>query len=166
MKKNMVLTALLGLALGGCGVNIPLLNTNAGAAKTPAPVVSAAPVAAEPTPLAERHWSDVAKIRAEAQRLRLEVQKHKITRVQAAQKLNALRLKLVGHNTVDDSVYDVYLRAATNNQRDTITPEESRKLIVDALSGWQQRWQYMSNRPSNPAFTNFFLEYMGMETLR
>ena len=116
--------------------------------------------------LSSRHWGDVAKLRAEAQRLGLQVRSGKITRVQAAQYLNRYRLKLVGANSVDDSVYDVYLRAAVDSQSGKISPQQAKNYVENALKGWQQRWPHMSRRPSNPAFTNFLMEVMGMQPLR
>lgn len=116
--------------------------------------------------LAANHWTDVAKIRAEAQRLGTQVHEKKITKVQAAQYLNRFRLNLVGSNSIDDSVYEVYLRAAVDSQRGIIDTAQSKAYVENALRGWQQRWGNMSSRPSNPAFTNFLLEYMNMKPLK
>ena len=116
--------------------------------------------------LSSRHWGDVAKLRAEAQRLGLQVRSGKITRVQAAQYLNRYRLREVGANQVDDSVYSVYLRAAVDRQSGRLSEEQSRAYVENALKGWQQRWPHMSRRPSNPAFTNFLMEYMNMKPLQ
>lgn len=116
--------------------------------------------------LAANHWSDVAKIRAEAQRLGTQVRTGRLTKVQAAQHLNRYRIQLVGHNSVDDSVYDVYLRAAVDSQRGAIDSAQSKAYVENALRGWQQRWGGMENKPKNPAFTNFLLEFMGMQPLR
>lgn len=115
--------------------------------------------------LANQHWSDVAKIRAEALRLGTQVQNGTLTKVQAAQLLNRFRLNLVGRNSIDDSVYEVYQQAAVDSQRGSITPSQSKAYVENALRGWQQRWPNMANRPTNPAFTNFLLEYMGMTPL-
>ena len=60
--------------------------------------------------LASNHWSDVSKIRDEATRLSYQVSQWKMTKVQAAQYLNRFRIQLVGRNSVDDSMYEVYLR--------------------------------------------------------
>lgn len=116
--------------------------------------------------LSRTHWTDVAKIRDEATRLSDQVSKGSLTKVQAAQLLNRFRVKLVGHNNVDDSVYDVYLRSAVDSQRGAITTQQSKLYIQNALKGWQQRWPSMQEKPDNPAFTNFLLEVMGMEPLR
>lgn len=116
--------------------------------------------------LAASHWSDVSKIRDEATRLGYQVSQHKITKVQAAQYLNRFRVQLVGHNSVDDNMYDIYLRSAVDSQRGEISTDQSKMYIQNALKGWQQRWPNMNSKPSNPAFTNFLMEIMGMKPLR
>lgn len=116
--------------------------------------------------LAASHWSDVSKIRAEAVRLNDQVGQGRLTKVQAAQNLNRFRLKLVGANPVDDDVYESYLRSAVDSQRGEITTEQSKKHIQSTLRGWQQRWPNMQYKPTNPAFTNFLMEVMGMQPLR
>lgn len=116
--------------------------------------------------LDSQHWSDVAKLRAEAQRLGTQVQNGKITKVQAALMLNQFRKQHIGSNSVDDNVYEVYQEAAVASQSGKISAEQSKAYIKNALMGWQQRWPYMSNKPKNPAFTNFLLEYMGMQPLQ
>lgn len=116
--------------------------------------------------LAHSHWTDVAKIRNEAQRLGTQVAADKITKVQAAQYLNKYRLELVGHNPIDDSVYEIYLRSVVDSQRGAIDSEQSKAYVESALRGWGQRWSSMSTRPNNPAFTNFLMEHMGLPPLK
>ena len=116
--------------------------------------------------LAASHWGDVAKIRNEATRLGYEVTKGRMTKTQAAQQLNRFRINLVGRNSVDDSMYEIYLRSAVQSQQGRITPEQSKIFIRNALQGWQQRWPNMQNRPANPAFTNFLMEVMNMQPLK
>ncbi len=135
------------------------------ACTAPVPQIGFKPASSQYT-LAERHWDDVAKIRAEAQRLVFEVRAGNLTKVQAAQYLNRYRLGLVGRNSVDDSVYEVYQRAAVDSQRGAISSEQSKAYVENTLRGWQQRWPHMTNKPTNPAFTNFLLEYMGMQPLK
>ena len=48
-----------------------------------------------------------------------------LTKVQAAQYLNRFRIQQVGRNSVDDSMYEVYLRSAVDSQRGEITTEQS-----------------------------------------
>ena len=146
MKKYLPILLVAGL-LGGCNLlsspNSTRQNTQASPRYT----------------LAASHWGDVAKIRNEATRLGYEVNK-------AAQQLNRFRINLVGRNSVDDSMYEVYLRSAVQSQQGRITPEQSKIFVRNALQGWQQRWPNMQNRPANPAFTNFLMEVMNMQPLK
>lgn len=130
-----------------------------------APATSGSGVRAAYT-LSPNHYADVAKIRAEAQRLGTQVSSGRLTKVQAAQHLNQFRIRTVGRNSVDDSMYEVYQRAAVDSQRGAITAEQSKAYVENALRGWQQRWPTMRNKPNNPAFTNFLLEYMRMQPLQ
>lgn len=155
--KTFLMSALTASVLAACG-NIPTFNTTA---QHSAPVVIAGRYQ-----LAHSHWSDVAKIRAEANRLAAQVRSEKMTKVQAAQYLNRFRVNLVGHNSVDDSVYEVYQQAAVDSQRGNIDASQSRAYVENALRGWQQRWPNMQNKPTNPAFTNFLLELMNMQPLQ
>ncbi|MGN6963542.1 prokaryotic membrane lipolipid attachment site family protein, partial [Neisseria sp. P0016.S002] len=116
--------------------------------------------------LAPSHWADVSKIHDEARRLSTQVSQGSLTKVQAAQYLNRFRIQQVGRNSVDDSMYEVYLRSAVDSQRGEITTEQSKQYIQGALRGWQQRWKNMDTKPSNPAFTNFLMEVMGMQPLK
>lgn len=159
--KKLPLAVFLSLSLSACiTINAPSGGNTSGNT----PVVSGNTVGYR---LASTHWADVSKISQEAQRLNDEVRQGKITKVQAAQYLNRYRLNLVGSNQIDDNMYEVYQKAALDSQRGVISPEQSKQVIVNALKGWQQRWHGMSNKPANPAFTNFLLsEVMQMEPLK
>lgn len=151
MKKTLSLVLLLGL-LGGCSLQtLPLGGLSYGSTEYR---------------LAAGHWGDVAKIRNEFNRLSDQVRAGKMTKVQAAQYINRYRLEVVGHNEVDDSVYDVYLRSAVDSQRGQISSEQAKVYLQQTLSGWQQRWPTMRNKPTNPAFTNALLEMLGMRPLQ
>lgn len=160
MNKKLTLSVLIALFLTACGSSNSIPNL-----KKPLEYGNAV-LKRNQFELAESHWADVARIRAEAQRLGMQIQNGEITRVQAAQALNQYRLRVAGANPVDDSVYDVYLRAAVDSQRKVITPQQSRAYVENALKGWVQRWPHMDKKPNNPAFTNFLLEHFGMETLK
>ena len=152
MKKYLPILLFVGL-LGGCNLlsspNSTRQNTQASPNYT----------------LAASHWGDVAKIRNEATRLGYEVTKGRMTKTQAAQQLNRFRIRLVGNNPVDDSVYDVYLRSAVDSQRGAINSSQSKQYIGNALKGWQTRWPHMQNKPANPAFANFLNELIGLPPL-
>ncbi len=146
-------------ALAGCETTV---IPGMGMGKRPPPAVQSQPSTYR---LAASHWADVAKIRDEATRLSDQVGQGKITKVQAAQQLNRFRIRLVGNNPVDDSVYDVYLRSAVDSQRGAINSSQSKQYIGNALKGWQTRWPHMQNKPANPAFANFLNELMGLPPL-
>ncbi|ASK28402.1 prokaryotic membrane lipolipid attachment site family protein [Neisseria chenwenguii] len=170
MKKQIILLSALA-ALAGCETlqfpmmgEVPLRPTNV----KPKPVPSKGKSSEAPASfrLASSHWSDVSKIRDEATRLSYQVSQGKLTKVQAAQYLNRFRIQQVGRNSVDDSMYEVYLRSAVDSQRGEITTEQSKLYIQNALKGWQQRWKNMNGKPDNPAFTNFLMEVMRMSPLQ
>lgn len=156
MKKHIHLAVLTAISLSACGT----IDSTHTALSTHVQQMNSV------YRLDNHHWTYVAKIRAEANRLGTQVASGSITKVQAAQMLNRFRLNLIGRNSVDDSVYEVYQQAAVDSQRGVISAEQSKAYIENALRGWQQRWPNMSNKPSNPAFTNFLLEYMGMQPLK
>lgn len=165
MKKH-ILSLVTLVALAGCETiylpslkEVPVRPTNV---KTE----PAKPTARVPYRLAETHWTDVSKIRDEATRLSYQVSEGKLTKVQAAQYLNRFRIQQVGRNSIDDSMYEVYLRSAVDSQRGAITTEQSKLYIQNALRGWHQRWPNMRNKPANPAFTNFLMEVMSMRPLQ
>lgn len=116
--------------------------------------------------LAASHWSDVARIRNEATRLSYRVSQGNMTKVQAAQMLNKFRIAQVGHNMLDDEMYEIYLRSAVESQQGSINTSQSKAYIKNALLGWQQRWPNMKERPTNPAFTNFLMEVMDLKPLQ
>ena len=153
MKKYLPILLVAGL-LGGCNLLSSPNNTRQNTQASPNYTLAAS------------HWGDVAKIRNEATRLGYEVTKGRMTKTQAAQQLNRFRINLVGRNSVDDSMYEVYLRSAVQSQQGRLTAEQSKIFIRNALQGWQQRWPNMQNRPANPAFTNFLMEAMNMQPLK
>ena len=63
-------------------------------------------------------------------------------------------------------MYEVYQRSAVDNQRGSIDAAQARAAVENALRGWQQRWPNMREKPNNPAFTNFLMEFMGMKPLQ
>lgn len=160
MKKSFAILGLTAALLGGCTTTVA---PNTGK-QTSAQVVNGNS-SQNGYHLAASHWTDVAKIRDEATRLSYQVANGTITKAQAAQLLNKFRLAQVGHNSVDDEMYAIYLRSAVESQQGRIDTAQSKRYIQDGLSGWQQRWPNMTNKPANPAFTNFLMEVMQMKPL-
>ena len=164
MKKTKVFLSVLamGFSLSACTTTSDLFAASGlGGERS----VTVDPQNVKPYRLSADHWADVANIRNRANELSMRVGRGELTKVQAAQLLNDYRIKLVGHNSVDDSVYAVYLRAATQSQSGQISTEQSKRLIQNSLSGWSQRWPNMRSKPPNPAFTNFLNEVMGVSPL-
>ncbi|MCV2503926.1 MAG: prokaryotic membrane lipolipid attachment site family protein, partial [Neisseriaceae bacterium] len=114
------------------------------------------------------HWSDVAKIKSEAERLALQIGSGSITKVEAARQLGTYRVQVAGSNVVDDDVYRTYLNAAVDSSSGKISNAQSKSLVKSSLTGWQKRWENMSDsqKPRNPAFTNFLNETMGLPYLK
>lgn len=160
MKKIFAFLMLFAL-LSGCSSVFPVVPGKN--KSTAAPVENGSKTGFH---LANSHWTDVAKIRDEATRLSYQVANNSLTKVQAAQLLDKFRLAQVGHNPVDDEMYTIYLRSAVESQQGNIDTAQSKRYIQDALSGWQQRWPNMANKPANPAFTNFLMEVMHMKPLQ
>lgn len=170
MMKSVLPIAVVAMALSACvQLPAPIIQNPTGSTNTTpdySGLTRQTEVPSSRYKLASSHWSDVAKIREEARRLNQQVGSNKITKVQAAQYLNRFRLNLVGSNSVDDPVYEMYLRSVVDSQRGVIDSTQSKANVESALQGWQQRWKHMDNRPTNPAFTNFLLELMRMEPLK
>ena len=163
MLNKLPLALVLAMSLSACiTVNAPVSGTPNN--QNAAPITSGNSHSGYK--LASSHWTDVAKIRQEAQRLGAEVGANRMTKVQAAQYLNRYRLNLVGANQIDDNMYEVYQKSALDSQRGVITPEQSKAYIISALKGWQQRWNDMSRKPTNPAFTKFLMEVIDMKPLQ
>lgn len=169
MRKILALSVIAAL-LGGCSsLDIPTIGKNHQKNKTSSTQQvkigngSRSNLAYQ---LAESHWSDVARIRDEATRLSFRVSQGAMTKVQAAQMLDKFRIAQVGHNMVDDDMYDIYLRSAVESQQGSINTAQSKAYIKNALEGWQQRWPNMREKPANPAFTNFLMEVMNLKPLQ
>lgn len=171
MMKSALPIAVVAMALSACvQLPAPVIQNNSGSNTSNVPdystITRTTVAAAGKYKLTDSHWSDVSKIREEARRLNQQVGSNRMTKVQAAQYLNRFRLNLVGSNSVDDPVYEMYLRSVVDSQRGVIDSTQSKANVESALRGWQQRWKHMDSRPTNPAFTNFLLELMGMEPLK
>lgn len=173
-KKTVFLFAIASfLTLSACTLVLPpgakgnLNDTTPPAASTGSFDVFTDHQDKEPYHLADSHWSDVAKIRAEADRLSFKINSGEMNKVEVARRLNNFRVSLVGHNAVDDSISQVYLRAAIDSSQGKISSAQSKSLIKSALKAWHERWNKMpdSTKPSNPAFTNFLNELMGLSYL-
>ncbi len=165
--------AILALALSACVIHVPPeeLGPNAPVERgSESPAGSSKEIGNGTSPyhLDSKHWADVSRLKAKAEGLSLEIASGRLDKQAAAEELNRFRLSIVGANTVDDSVADVYLHAAVESKNGRISNGQSKALVRSALLGWQQRWKQMSDaqKPTNPAFTNFLNETMGLPYLK
>lgn len=101
----------------------------------------------------------------EAQQLAPRVGKGELTRVQVADKLDALRQQQVGRNAVDDDVFRTYRRIAQQRDAGQIDSARAQKQMEDRLEMWQRRWPTLSDKPANPAFTQFLLKLYSLPPL-
>ncbi len=101
----------------------------------------------------------------EAQQLAPRVGKGELTRVQVADKLDALRQQQVGRNAVDDDVFRTYRRIAQQRDAGQIDSARAQKQMEDRLEMWQRRWPTLPDKPANPAFTQFLLKLYSLPPL-
>ncbi len=101
----------------------------------------------------------------EADRLADRVGKGELTRVEAAEKLGEMRIRLVGRNLVDDDVYRLYYQIAQLRDAGKLDSDSARKQMEDRLKYWQRRWPALQSKPSNPAFTQFMFKVYGLAPL-
>lgn len=106
------------------------------------------------------------KILAEANRLAERVRRNELSRLEAADQLNIMRLRLVGANMVDDSTFSTYRLLVLRREEGVISQEESQSRMEMKLREWQRRWPRLARRPANPAFTNFLMQLYGMPLLK
>jgi hypothetical protein len=145
--RLLILLCLSVLALSGCGVfKQPSASVQSGRYATSAP-------------------SRSGMIFHEASRLAGEVEKGSMTRVDAADQLNAYRLRIAGHNRVDDSTFATYRYLAAMRDSGAMSAEETHSRMELKLRDWQRRWPKLGNRPADPAFTNFLMQLFDMPPL-
>lgn len=105
------------------------------------------------------------KLMREAQQLAPRVSKGELTRVQVADRLDALRQQQVGRNAVDDDVFRIYRRIAQQRDAGQIDSARAQKQMEDRLEMWQRRWPALQDKPANPAFTQFLLKLYSLPPL-
>ncbi|WP_147694408.1 hypothetical protein [Vogesella mureinivorans] len=101
----------------------------------------------------------------EAQQLAPRVAKGELTRVQVADRLDALRQQQVGRNAVDDDLFRTYRRIAQQRDAGQIDSARAQKLMEDRLQLWQRRWPALPDKPAQPAFAHFLFKLYGLPPL-
>lgn len=106
-------------------------------------------------------WADARQdaLRQEAEYLAGLVKTDKITKTQAADRLNVKRIELVGQNPYDDEVFAYYRHLAEERDRRRIDPSEAQSLMKKKLSEVRARYRRDPGKPGKtPVFTNFLME--------
>jgi hypothetical protein len=101
----------------------------------------------------------------EAQQLAPRVAKGELTRVQVADRLDALRQQQVGRNAVDDDLFRTYRRIAQQRDAGQIDSARAQKRMEDRLQLWQRRWPALPDKPAQPAFAHFLFKLYGLPPL-
>ena len=105
-------------------------------------------------------------LRQEAGYLAGLVKTNKITKVQAADRLDIKRIELVGHNPYDDQVFAYYHHLAGERDRKRIDPTEAQSLMRKKLAEVRARYRQEPGKPGKtPVFTNFLMELYGLPPL-
>ena len=104
-------------------------------------------------------WQDNRQdtLRQEAEYLAGLVKVKKITRVQAADRLNIKRVELVGRNPYDDEVFDYYRHLAEERDQKRLGPSESHSLMRKKLDEVRTRYHREPTPGKMPVFTNYML---------
>lgn len=110
-------------------------------------------------------YSSEQQLMQKALQLSQSVGRGELSRTDAADELGRLRVRLVGHNAVDDDVFALYRLIAVKRDSGVLDGVKAQQLMRQRLQMWTQRWPRLSPKPSNPAFTAFMLELYGMDKL-
>ncbi|MDD5330895.1 MAG: hypothetical protein PHX38_12905, partial [Sulfuricella sp.] len=105
-------------------------------------------------------------LRQEAEYLGGLVKMHKITKVQAADRLNIKRVALVGHNPYDDEVFNYYHHLAEERDHNRVSQAESQSLMKKKLADVRARYRQEPGKPGKtPVFTDFVMGLYGLPAL-
>ncbi len=105
-------------------------------------------------------------LQATARRLATQIKAGKLTKTQAADRLNRERLALVGHQPVDDRVFGFYRRLTVQRDHGVITSAQARFQMQRELLAVRKRYQrHGALLRQSPAFTNFMMSLYGLPPL-
>ncbi|HUX63036.1 hypothetical protein [Sulfuricella sp.] len=113
-------------------------------------------------------WKDTRQdaLRQEAGYLAGLVKTNKITKVQAADRLDIKRIELVGRNLYDDEVFAYYHHLAEERDHNRIDQAESQSLMRKKLAEVRARYRQDPGKHGKiPVFTNFLMELYGLPPL-
>ena len=113
-------------------------------------------------------WTDTRQdaLRHEAEYLAGLVKTSKITKLQAADRLNIKRIELVGPNLYDDEVFAYYHHLAGERDRKRISQADAQSQMREKLAGVRARYRQNPGKPGKiPVFTNLLMELYGLPPL-
>ena len=113
-------------------------------------------------------WTDTRQeaLQQEAEHLAGLIKTNRITKLQAADRLDIKRIELVGHNPYDDEVFTYYRHLAGERDRKRIGQTESQSLMQKKLAEVRARYrQYPGKSGKTPVFTNFLMDLYGLPPL-
>lgn len=113
-------------------------------------------------------WADTRQeaLRQEAEYLAGMVKVRKITKAQAADRLNVKRIQLVGANPYDDEVFRYYRHLAEERDHNRISATESQSLMKKKLEEVRARHREQPAKPGQtPVFTNYMMSLYGLPAL-
>jgi len=101
-----------------------------------------------------------------AQRLAEMVKTGRLTKTQAADRLNRERLALAGPQPMDDAVFAFYRQLAVQRDRGAITNAQARFQMQRELLAVRKRYRQRNAPPAQPPiFTNFMMSLYGLPPL-
>jgi hypothetical protein len=122
-----------------------------------APAPSASSAAAQPP--APDFVAMQSNLLQETKRLGNLVASGALTRVEAADQLNARRLAMIGPHPVDDEVFRVYRQLSVQVQQKKITQEKLRASLSNTLETARKNYAAQQPKPLKPpVFTNMLLQ--------
>jgi len=113
-------------------------------------------------------WTDTRQdaLRQEAEYLAGLVKTNKITKVQAADRLNIKRIALIGANPYDDEVFAYYHHLTEERDGKRIGATESQSLMKKKLEEVRARYSEHPAKPGQtPVFTNYMMSLYGLPAL-
>lgn len=107
-------------------------------------------------------------LQQEAERLAEQVKTRKITKTQAAGRLNIKRMELVGANPLDDEAFAFYRNIAEQRDQEKLTREEAQSRMKKKLGEMRARYRQVKadgKASPLPVFTNFLMKLHGQPPL-
>ncbi|GGY05178.1 hypothetical protein [Paludibacterium paludis] len=137
--------ALIALMLAGCSTPPPLPSAREKPAAAP--------------------QGKVDLLLREANRLAGLVKTGEIGRVEAADRLNAYRLKIAGSNAIDDASFARYRRITVEREAGRLDQNEAQARMESYLRDTLRKYPRLPGKGAEPAFTDFLLKVYSLPPL-